>query len=226
MDKPTTRAAVIGDVVGSRAHPARARLQAAVESALAAVDDRLPAAQPSRPTIGDEFQALYPDLPAALTMTLLVRLLLMDEADVRFGIGWGELTVVDEASAPFRQDGPAWWAARAALDRLRKRSATPGAPRGLRTVLAVHRDPATDAPKGWVPAAEGPINALLVCRDEIVSRMDARDARLLLGLIDGRGQAELAADEGVTQPAISQRLHRNGSYAVLDAHRSLMGASA
>lgn len=210
--------------MGSRAHPARARLQAALEGALAAVDDRLPAGQPSRPTIGDEFQALYPDLAPAVTMTLLVRLLLADEADVRFGIGWGELSVVDEAAAPFRQDGPAWWAARAALDRLRKRSASPGSPRGLRTVFTVHRDPAAPPPAGWVPDAEGPINALLVCRDEIVSHMDARDARLLLGLIDGRGQAELAAAEGVTQPAISQRLHRNGSYAVLDAHRSLVRA--
>jgi hypothetical protein len=211
-------AAVIGDVVGSRSHPDRARLQAAVVAALAEADSRVPVAQASRPTIGDEFQALFFDLPSALEVTLMVRLILREEADVRFGVGWGALSLRDERAAPFGQDGPAWWAARAAIQDLRRRSAAPGSPRGLRTAFRV--DETATAPASW----EGLVNALLTCRDEIVSSMDGRDARLLLGLIDGRGQDELARSEGVSQPAVSQRLHRNGSYAVLDAHRLLKSA--
>jgi hypothetical protein len=210
-------AAVIGDVVGSRSHPERVRLQAAVVAALAEADSRIPGVQATRPTIGDEFQALFADLASALEATLMIRLLLREEADVRFGIGWGVLTLMDEGVAPFGQDGPAWWAARAAVQDLRKRSTAPGSPRGLRTAFKV--DESATRPPGW----EGLVNALLTCRDHIVSSMDGRDARLLLGLIHGRGQDELARSEGVSQPAVSQRLHRNGSYAILDAHLLLKG---
>ena len=125
-------AAVIGDLVGSR--QAAAGLFDHVTAALTRVNDRIEALQPLQITIGDEFQGVYRGLGAALDATLLVRLLLHGTADVRFGIGWGGFTRWNPDRAPFEQDGPAWWAAREALDAARAQESGAGLPVGWRSV--------------------------------------------------------------------------------------------
>jgi hypothetical protein len=207
--------AVLGDVVRSRAQP-EPGIGDRLRDALSLVNDRLPAIQPLTPTIGDEFQGLYREVVSALDATLLVRLALLGELDVRFGIGSGELTAFDEERAPFAQDGPAWWAAREAVDAVREGEQRRERSAGLRT--------------RWIDAA-GPrapevaaVNAFLRCRDELVAAMDPRDAATLLGLLAERPVTAIAASEGVSPSAISQRAIRGGLYAIRAAHRELREA--
>ena len=210
------RAAVIGDVVGSRRAPDRRGLQLDVGKALDLTNELIPALQPLRHTVGDEFQGLYPDPASALDAALLVRLALVGTADVRHGVGWGELEVFDPDSLPIAQDGPAWWAARDGIGRVKKRAGGREGPQGLRTAVVVHPElEATE--RGFDPFLV--VNAYLVVRDELISRMSDRDARITLGLFTGRRQEDLAALEGVSQSAISQRASKGGAYAVLEAQR-------
>lgn len=207
---------VLGDVVASRRQPDRERSRAAVDDALSLANRRVPATQPLTATIGDEFQGLYPDLVSALDVTLLVRLSLVGEVDVRFGIGSGDLFPFDPEEAPFAQDGPAWWAAREAVDAVRAAEQRQERPRGLRT--------------RWVDAggeqrvAVAAVNAFLQCRDELVTAMDPRDAATTLGLLADEPLTSIARAQDVSVSAISQRAIRGGLYAIRQAHRELREA--
>ena len=208
--------AVLGDVVASRRHPDRERRLTAIGGALGLANRRVGATQPLTPTIGDEFQGLYGDLVSALDATLVVRLALLGEVDVRFGIGSGELLGYDAARAPFEQDGPAWWAAREAVDMVRDLEQRRERPRGLRT--------------RWIhggaggPPSVGPVNAFLLCRDELVAAMDPRDADTLLGLLIDEPLTSIAKRLGVSVSAVSQRAIRGGLYAIRQAHEELREA--
>ncbi|MGV0804036.1 SatD family protein, partial [Mycolicibacterium elephantis] len=63
-------------------------------------------------TVGDEFQGSYRTVGAAIEAALAIRLAVAPEIDVRFGIGWGAVTVLDAGTGI--QDGPGWWTAREA----------------------------------------------------------------------------------------------------------------
>jgi SatD family (SatD) len=195
--------------------------------------------QPFTPTIGDEVQALFDDVREAIDATLLLRLSLADVSDIRFGIGWGRLTTVEPRLAPFAQDGPAWWSARDAIEGVRRAERRPETQRGLRTVVRIadqapprHGRSSAAGGRSWgqlrLPGFErelgepghfeadneAMLDAFLVCRDEIVSRMSPRDRRLLGSLLRGERQAAVAQREGITQSAVSQRNLRSGGYAV------------
>jgi hypothetical protein len=232
-DRVDSYAALIGDVVSSRRHPHRRALAARIDEALEAANGRIPALQPLVPTVGDEFQGLYGEVRSAIDASLVARLALLGEVDVRFGIGWGELTAYDPARVPLGQDGPAWWSARAAVESVKRVMREREVPRGLRTWF-VHRSrlegavPSAPSVGGPAPDPHRPapppmdvVNAYLLCRDELVSRMDGRDARILLAILEGATQSEVAAREGISQSAVSQRLVRSGAYALRAAMRTL-----
>jgi hypothetical protein len=210
--------AMLGDVVGSRGHPDPGRRRRLVADALALANDRLAPAQPLTPTIGDEFQGLFADLVSALEATLVVRLALVGEVDVRFGIGSGPLVTFEASRAPFDQDGPAWWSAREAVDHVRELSQRQESPRGLRT-----RWVDADGERPFVVAA---VNAFLQSRDELVASMDPRDAAAMLGLLADEPLTRIAEAEGVSVSALSQRAIRGGLYAIRRAHAELREAAA
>ena len=106
------RATLIGDIVGSRRVADRSAAHLALNSALR--DVAASAIDPPAFTVGDEFQGSYPTVGAAIDAALKLRLAVAPGIDVRFGIGWGAVTMLD-ASARI-QDGPGWWAAREAID--------------------------------------------------------------------------------------------------------------
>jgi hypothetical protein len=210
--------AVLGDVVASRRHPDRERRLAAIEGALGLANRRVRATQPLTPTIGDEFQGLYGDIVSALDATLVVRLALLGEVDVRFGIGSGELLGYEAARAPFEQDGPAWWAAREAVDMVRDLEQRRERPHGLRTRWI---EEGADA-----SAPVAAVNAFLHCRDELIAAMDPRDADTLLGLLIDEPLTSIAKRLGVSVSAVSQRAIRGGLYAIRQAHEELREAVA
>src|ERR1700712_223622 len=96
------RATVIGDVVGSRSAADRGALHRAITSALA--DAAEVAIEPPVLTVGDEFQGVYRTVGEAIDAALSIRLALAPGVDIRFGIGWGAITVLDDATGI--QDGP------------------------------------------------------------------------------------------------------------------------
>jgi hypothetical protein len=212
--------ALIGDLVGSRRHPSRAAAQEQLIAALHVANEVVPAVQPLAPTVGDEFQGVYRDVAAAARAGLVVRLALGGEIDTRCGIGVGTLEIVGSSDYGLTQDGPAWWAARDAIVEAKRREG--GQTKRLRTWLEVH-DPGDRDDTFEIDVHL--VNAFLLCRDDLVSRLDARQRRLVLGLLRGRTQKDLAAEEGISASAVSQSLHRSGAFSVLAAD-ALMAASS
>ena len=54
------------------------------------------------------------------------------------------------------------------------------------------------------------INAALQCRDHLLGSLDDRSRRILGGLMSGETQVEIAAAEGISPSAVSQRVRRDG----------------
>src|SRR6476660_2935730 len=145
------RAALIGDIVGSRRVADRSAAHRAMNRALR--DVAADAIDPPAFTVGDEFQGSYPTVGAAIGAALSLRLAVAPGLDVRFGIGWGAVTVLD-ADAGI-QDGPGWWAAREAIEWTAAAQQQPA----LATVRTAYRRHGETGPD---PDA---VNAALLCRD-------------------------------------------------------------
>jgi hypothetical protein len=189
--------AVIGDVVKSRQLADRERTQADLVVALAETAVAVPGVQPLEPTVGDEFQGAYATLGDATHVALLIRLRILPQADVRLGIGFGETTVYDRTRRPLLQDGPAWWAAREALEHLAR--------------------PRRSTQRTWYVGPESArANAFLLCRDALVDRLSDRGWRMLRMSLQGSSQREIAEAEGISTSAVSQQFAR-GITAVREA---------
>ena len=189
-------ATLLGDVVGSRAFPDRRRLHQKLTKALHSTGGD--ATDAPALTVGDEFQGIYPTVGGAIDAALTLRLMLAPEVDVRFGIGWGSITTLDPARGI--QDGPAWWAARDAI----QWTAATQLQSGLAHVRTAFRNAAASG------ADPNPVNAALMCRDHLLGSLDDRSVRILAGLRDGRTKKELAMAEGISASAVSQRAARDG----------------
>lgn len=207
--------AVILDIVGSRALDDRSGAQRALDDAIARVEaDRPLASTPLRPTVGDEQQGVYPTLDAALAALTLLRLALPEHIDCRFGVGIGPVEEIASAAGDL-PEGPGWWAARTAIEHvhaLQKRT-VPGA----RTWVVVH-EAQPDAARLLAHQA----NIGLMTRDQLISDMSARTRRLTYGRCLGVFQRDLAAAEGITQPAVSQALASSGAGAIIEGLRLLL----
>jgi hypothetical protein len=209
--KPSTSskvcAALIGDVVGSRSAPDRVHLHRAITAALA--DIATGAIDPPALTVGDEFQGAYPTVGDAIDAALSIRLALQPDIDIRFGIGWGAVTLLDEATRI--QDGPGWWAAREAIEWTAAAQTQPG----LVLVRTTFRSAADSGPDA------NAVNAALMCRDHLLGSLDDRSERILRGLRAGRSKKELAMAEGISASAVSQRAGRAGIDLIVAASREL-----
>ncbi len=190
------RATVIGDIVASRHSADRTRMHRRVAAALQL--GAATAADPPAFTVGDEFQGSYPTVGAAIDAALAVRLAVAPDIDVRFGIGWGEVTILDERTGI--QDGPGWWSAREAIEWTASAQRQPA----LAAVRTAYRADAADG-----PSADA-VNAALLCRDHLLGSLDARSLRLLRGLLDHKTKKDLAAMEDISASAVSQRTARDG----------------
>jgi SatD family (SatD) len=192
----SVRATLIGDVVGSRTVADRAGAHRLMNRALNDVADD--AIDPPAFTVGDEFQGAFTRVGLAIDAALSLRLAVAPEIDVRFGIGWGEVTMLDEAAGI--QDGPGWWAARAAIEW----TATAQRQPGLALVRTSFRN------SGETRADVDAVNAALICRDHLLGSLDDRSTRIVKALLKNRTKKDIAAAEGISPSAVSQRSGRDG----------------
>ena len=210
--KSSPSVTVIGDLVGSRRTRDRAAVHARFESAVAAINHQYAPEVPLRIGLGDEFQGIFSSLGAALGASLRLRMALLPDVDVRQGIGWGRVLVL--AEEPRVEDGPGWWAARAAVETVEAYEQK-AAMRAVRTAYV-----AADGEAGPAPAL---VNAALMSRDVVVSGLSERSMSVLGGLMDGRRQRDIADDLGVSPSAVSQRIRAEGLAVVLAADELLGG---
>jgi hypothetical protein len=211
--------ALIADIVGSRKLSDRGRAQRVIDSTLADLEKQVPLAEePLRPTVGDELQGVYTSLDRALAATLLVQLALPEGLECRFGLGVGAVESFDSAGGTL-QDGPGWWAARKAIETVHAKQQR-AAPNARTWVVA---SPDEDA---GVQTAATLANSYLLVRDELVGGMNERTRRLALGRCLGRTQRELADQEGITQPAVSQALASSGAAAIVEGFHALQESGA
>ncbi len=212
MKDNSSVATLIGDVVSSRRSADRGRLHALLAAALVAVNAELDPPGPLRVTVGDEYQGSFADLGTAVRAAWHLRWALAGEAELRHGLGWGEVTVL--SGEPRVEDGPGWWAARDAIEAVKGDAARP-ATRHLRTAYRL-----ADGSSGPAPGA---VNAALLCRDHVVGSLSERSRRILGGLVAGHTQAEIAETEGITPSAVSQRVRGDGLAVVTAAQELLEG---
>ncbi len=190
----SARATLIGDIVGSRRVPDRGAAHRLLVGALRDLPDAL---DPPAFTVGDEFQGAFATVGAAIAATLQIRLAVAPALDVRFGIGWGAVTVLDAAAGI--QDGPGWWAAREAIEWTADAQRQPG--------LFLLR---TSFRAGVDRSDVSAVNAALMCRDHLLGSLDDRSLRILRGLLSNRAKKDIAAEEGISASAVSQRAGRDG----------------
>jgi DNA-binding transcriptional LysR family regulator len=208
--KESASATLIGDLIGSRIAEDRGALHARLAQALAEVNDRFQPTTPLRITVGDEYQGTFATVGAALQSALRLRLALLPDHDVRQGLGWGPVRVLEPE--PRVEDGPGWWAARDALSRVEVAERRPGS-RDRRTAFAV-----ADDVEGRDPAAT---EALLTLLDSALARLSPRSLSVLRGLMSGTSQREIASRLGVSPSAVSQRVRSDGLAALVSADETM-----
>ncbi|MCF6379204.1 SatD family protein [Nocardioides KLBMP 9356] len=202
--KALTSVTIIGDLVGSRRSVDRAAVHARFEKGIDAVNAAYAPVVPLTIGLGDEFQGIFATLGDAVAASLRLRMALLPDVDVRQGIGLGRVQVLSEE--PRVEDGPGWWAARAAIDAAKAYERK--APlRAVRTAYVV-----ADGEAGPPPAL---VNAALMTRDQIVSGLSERGMSVLDGLMRGRRQQDIADELGISASAVSQRIRAEGLGVVL-----------
>jgi DNA-binding transcriptional LysR family regulator len=203
-------ATLIGDVVASRRAEDRAELHGRLLDLLASVNETCPPTTPLRITVGDEFQGTFATVGQALRASLRLRLGLLPDHDLRHGLGWGEVGVLQER--PRVEDGPGWWAARDAIHQVQQAQEHPGS-RFRRTAYCL-ADGATGPDPDLVSAA-------LVLRDAAVGALSGRSVSVLRGLLAGQTQREVAEALGISPSAVSQRVRSDGLAALVAADENL-----
>ncbi len=213
----TLRYAVIADIVGSRALTNRADAQRIFEAALERASEGLALSQAPYPTVGDEFQAVAYTLEDALLLTLRAQLLLPSQLQLRFGIGAGRIEEFASgvhrqdpargrgAESAALQDGSAWWAARAAINRAHdvQDASNPF----IRTWFMAH----ASVDSAFSSHCQTCINAMLTLRDHSILKLSARHRRITASLLLGKTQVEIARAEKLSQQAISDFARGTGA---------------
>ena len=213
----TLRYAIIADIVGSRTLTNRTDSQRIFEEALEKASEGLALLQAPAPTVGDEFQAVAYTLEDALLLTLRAQLLLPPQLQLRFGIGAGLIEEYSSSAnrqspalgrggdvAPL-QDGSAWWAARAAINRAHDVQDVSNP--YIRTWFMAH----ASVESALSSHCQTCINAMLSLRDHAILKLSARHRRITASLLLGKTQVEIARVEKLSQQAISDFARGTGA---------------
>lgn len=192
--------ALIADIIDSRHLADRPAAQQQIHEAFDRAHRSVPAVQDAWATVGDEFQAVYASWQDAARAALRVAVSLPEDVVLRYGLGEGEVRMVERGPTGDIHEGTAWYRAREAVEE------AGGRPQG----------PAT-AYRGADAQLTAAVNGQLLVRDHVIGRLKARERRILAHLLEGQTQVEAAQREGITQSAVSQAVHRSGGAHLLAA---------
>ncbi|MGI8947085.1 MAG: SatD family protein [Ornithinimicrobium sp.] len=189
----STRATVLGDLIGSRLSADRRGLHERLTAALTHVNQEIVTDQPLAVIAGDEVQGTYAGVGDALGAVFLLRSLLSPGTDLRFGIGRGDVTVLDAETGI--QDGPGWWAARQAIEEVEAGQQVTG----QATWRTAYREHEPDH------GTEQAVNAALVCQDLVLGSLDQTGWTIVRGMMQERTHASIAEELGISRQAVQQR---------------------
>jgi len=173
------------------------------------LNERVTPNQPAQFMTGDEFQVSYNDVPSALLASTLLSLRMFDTCRFRLGIGAGTI-IANERLFPAAQSGTAWWRAREAINEVVSAQKGKGWPSTLSTRYL-----------GEGTTEDYYINSFLICRDQILNRLDSKVARITLALFMKESQSEVAKELAIDQSTVSSRQRAIGPSALFRAHNSL-----
>lgn len=196
--------ALLGDLVDSR-HSDRPAAHAALVDAIEQANAKVPQLDALRVTVGDELQGVYATMGDAFAASFELRNILSGTTDIRFGLGGGEVRVVDADRGI--QDGSAWILAREAVESAE--AADSDAP-GIRTAIRDSRDEAN-------PLTE-PTSQLI---DAELHRLGDGPRASLTALWDGLDNQSSAEALGISPSANSQRVRTNALRPLVAAMRGL-----
>lgn len=205
MKNKSNIAALLGDLIDSRKSN-REQVHQNLLTACSLANDAVPPLTPLEPSVGDEIEGTYRTMGEALLASFHLRLAL-ESSDIRFGIGVGEIQMLDAERGML--DGPAWWAARDAIEGIAEAAESNGY-QGLRTGI---KAAATDV-------AALPL-ATLALVDVAISRLRPGARATLIGMLRGQTNAETASEVGISESANSQRIKHNDLGALADAIKEL-----
>lgn len=202
-------ATLIGDIVASRAHADRGRLQQDLRSLFESVNATVVPVQPMVMTIGDEFQAVYRSVEAVLEAQFRLAVGLPVDVEVRTGLGWGRIRAFDPQRLPLEQDGPGWWNARRAIETVEHSERSHGSAIRRTAIVTGH-------------AGDDLVNGYLMLRDHLVGRLDAVDRVIVAGILDGETLTVIARRLGLNKSSVSRRASSHGLTALVASRPSVV----
>lgn len=180
--------AVIGDVVGSKRLKSRAAFQRTLAAVLAEVSAGNPSlASPYTLTLGDEFQAVYRRAEGLFADLGRIRAACLP-AEVRLSVAAGRIVTAINPAQALGMDGPAFHVARERIERLKQE--------GGRFSLA-----------GDLPGDDVTREAAVALLSSWTDDWKANRWSVLLGRLQERPVAQLAAELGISEPAVYKNLH-------------------
>lgn len=207
--------ALIADVIDSKLFKERSDLQKKLEAVLFHMNNRFETYLASRLTLtlGDEFQALFTlDAPIFQIIDCLRQDL--KPAQLRFGIGFGNIVTDIDPLQSIGADGPAYWNARAAINLVHQKNDYGN------TQLCFSSGKKEDFQ----------INALLAAGEAIKSDWRESQEALLKGLLDlsiyseDFSQQELAQTLSLNPSALSKRLKSSSIRVYLRSRAAALAA--
>lgn len=186
--------AVIADIVGSRRVEGEDRraLQRLVERTLGEANRRFARQLAARflITVGDELQGLLKD-PVVLPEIIRLLETRLPQIELRLGIGRGAVDT-DLKEYAVGMDGPAWHAARAAIEQAKKEHRMGG-------VFL-----------GFGERADRSLDGLARLLHHLRAGLTAKQRALLEALLDDESQTEVARRLGISKQAVSKQARAAG----------------
>ena len=201
--------AVIGDLEGSRKLPDGQRQQA--QRDLERLMNRLntvpfPPAARWTITTGDEFQGLLDDVSALPEILWQVATSMRSDVRLRLGVGYGRLVTSPLRRDAIGMDGPVFHDARQAIDAAKSDHAGATTFRGFGS-------PADDVLSGLGRALHDTVHA-----------MTARQRQIIDGVREGKTQAAVARNLGISRAAVSKQVAAGRWNSLRQLEASLLAA--
>lgn len=190
---------LIGDVIGSKKLPARAKFQRRLKSALQGLNaGRSTLLSPYTLTLGDEFQAVYRD-SSGLFADIFTLLAAIAPVQTRFAVAVGEIVTPINSTQSIGMDGSAFHLARARLEKLK----------GQGRLLGVQD---SNDPRWRLPVST------LAILSGLMEGWRQKRLQLFAGMLAGAGVRELARQTRITPRAVNKNIRA----ADLDEWRSIV----